>query len=327
MSAAATMTEMATGKSMTVNEVISDARAKLGIHDESGDAVGFQIDRNELKSDLLSECSVEISIEDLNALSEPQTQDLANWYAEYPDDSSGSRNEDDPDAEFNSWIGEELPEFLELGEPNGEIRRVILKTKPAAEKPITSEKHLALIAEANQKAKRLRARLDEAASDVREAKGREKSAREDLDNAEKYLSGVIDDAKHGQGRLPFDGDGTSVTVNGHPMDSAEARGAIVGCVTSALGHHPISELGSSALKKTVGAIAFDDAKESGDPIGLSDLQIEKLEAAEWTTVELLEKGMREVRDWWSALAGKQDAAIVARVVSTLAAFRRVRPQE
>jgi len=134
--------------------------------------------------------------------------------------------------------------------------------------------------------------------------------------------------------LPFgDSDGLSgekaLYVNGVKTEvpGGDVAGFIVNDAVKTLSPatpFPISELGSKAIKKTVGAIAFDAAKEQDDVIGLSDAQIEKLIEAEMTTVEGLEKWIAEDANWNRKISGF-GAKAIDRISSTIVAFRRVNP--
>ena len=324
--------------------------------EETGNAVGeseagagvevseFSIDRTELQKSLM-DLKINVSSDDLAAMAESHVQELFNWRQEFPEvDSEG----------FENWFTEELPYFMEISETIDDIRQIYLAVKDgeggteveASSDPspkievdelTVTKKHLALIKEASTRAKRLRNLLESAESDVRAAKGREKECRENLDNAEKELGRIIDDAKSGQQQLPFDEEnagstgvgGTAVYVNGVKSEFkslSDAAGFIVDDARKELGStFPISELSAKSIKKTVGTDVFNAAKAADDPIGLSDSQLEKFSQVDVSTVEGLEKFIRDDAFWHQKIKGFGDAAI-QRVISTLVAFRKVNPQ-
>ncbi len=140
------------------------------------------------------------------------------------------------------------------------------------------------------------------------------------DKAVIELQRLVDDLGTGQGWLPG-------------MEETPAAGATTVEATSAVlavgssENWPISELGVKRLKVICGAEAFDKQKDIDDPIGLSDKQLESLEAAEFATINDLEKKMREDSWWHAKVAKNPQAAIIQRVISSLLAFRKVHPLE
>lgn len=86
----------------------------------------------------------------------------------------------------------------------------------------------------------------------------------------------------------------------------------------------ITSLLTKEMKKIVGKDEVQAAKERGEPIGMTDKQIEVLEAQGWTTIGTLEKAMRENAWWHKELKGFGPDKI-DRLTITLAAFRRAHP--
>ncbi len=172
------------------------------------------------------------------------------------------------------------------------------------------------VKKANAKRHKFQNVVDQATQGVKSAQAALKKAIGDRDRSVLELDHVIEDVKSGQQVLPGtedDGDETSGTTPtvATPVGTAD--------------NWPISELGNKRLKEIVGADVFSQAKESGDPIGLSDKQLESLESHDWATIGDLEKTMREDSWWHKKVAKNPDAQIIQRVTSTLLAFRKVHP--
>jgi len=193
--------------------------------------------------------------------------------------------------------------------------------------------HLQEIEEANSKVKDLNSLVVECEAEVKAAKGRLSEAQSERDAAVRVLSQIIDDSKSGQGKL-FP-----------PTEIAAAKGTIttlpgseVITVTTTLGESapaqpteepiiPLSVLSAKEIKKLVGVDAFNAAKDSIEgPIGLSEKQLEKLEAVcESDTLQGLEKWIAADAWWHQKISGFGEAA-VSKVTSTIMAYRRVHPQ-
>jgi len=138
-----------------------------------------------------------------------------------------------------------------------------------------------------------------------------KAAVGDRDKATIELERVIDDDKAGQAPLPG------------VEDQLEADEP----VASGGGEWPITVLGSKELAAVVGDDVIARQKEIEDPVGLTEAQLEKLESAcESTTVAGLEKWIASDSWWHKKIKGFGDKAI-QRVVSTLVAFRAVKPMQ
>ena len=91
--------------------------------------------------------------------------------------------------------------------------------------------------------------------------------------------------------------------------------------------YPLSDLSTKSIKSIVGDDEFERAKNTDDPIGLSDKILEKLAQSakdELKSVQDLEAWMRADAYWHDKISGCGEKGI-QRIVSTLAAFRRVRP--
>jgi len=117
-------------------------------------------------------------------------------------------HEEEYESVHKEWLGR-IPDSVIWGEPNGDglvlklVREEVVvvgevETGTPADPPAATateithtEKHLRLIQEAGEHARVLRERLNEAESDVRAAKGREKECRENLDRAEIELNRII----------------------------------------------------------------------------------------------------------------------------------------
>lgn len=297
-----------------------------------GDGEATVIDREEMQKRLI-DVGVEFSTEDLAALTDEQANLVAEWVEQIPRDNDDGEYK----ADFDWWVTQECPDFLRHGEKNGEILKVTLREDPeisAASDPappapvepeselVATKKHLARINAASELANKRREYLEDAASEVRAAKAREKECREDLDNAEKALSKVIADAKHGHGHLPFDDAANAA------LPSQTCTDPIAANPTSAQSDgepiFPLVELSAKMIKKLIGDEEFQTLKDQEDPVGLSDNQLEKFAEHDIETVQGLEKWMREDAHWWDRISGFGEKAI-QRVISTLAAFRRVHP--
>jgi hypothetical protein len=141
------------------------------------------------------------------------------------------------------------------------------------------------------------------------------------DKAVVEMQRIIKDVRSGQGVLPgTDDDDESV---GAAAESTAEAVSLDGDADT----WPISELGAKRIKAIAGPEVVESAKDSVDPIGLSDKQLEKLESAEFPTIGALEKAMRENAWWWKAIANDGASAVVQRVISTLNAFRSVNPHQ
>lgn len=301
----------------------------------------LNINRTELQR-WLTDYGVAITDEDLRDLTEPQAEVLWDWMESHV-------HQDEDESGHREWLGR-IPDSVILDEPNGDglvlklVRQevaVVEETTPSDPPAATAteithtEKHLRLIQEAGEHARVLRERLNEAESDVRAAKGREKECRENLDRAEIELNRIIDDSRSGQQRLPFgDSDGPSgekaLYVNGAKTEvpGGDVAGFIVKDAVKALSSatsFPISELSIKAMSKLVGDDEMQRQKDQEDPLGLTSSQLEKLqESYDMKTVEDLEKMIREDAFWHKSLNGFGEKGI-QRIVSTLVAFRRVNP--
>lgn len=316
----------------------SDAVERL-INEEGGSVIP-PIHRAGLQSNLI-DLAVAISDEDLESMTETQCEILFDWMDKRGELSHKVQSEDSSDTgvviDDGAWVAS-LPDFMVLGEPNGEVRTIRLVTveattaedvdpveilaQPAAEVEKPATDHMSLINEQNDLAKGYRKILEDAQSEVRAAKGREKEARENLDNAEKELSRIIDDAKAGQGRLDFEGSRSSPFPDSPLADVVSVKKASEGKPVAT--KTPISDLGAKKLKKLIGAEEFDAWKDREDPVGLSDSQIDKLVDAEIETVESFEKHIRENPNWHRDIKGFGEKAI-QRIVSTLVAYHKVNP--
>ena len=87
---------------------------------------------------------------------------------------------------------------------------------------------------------------------------------------------------------------------------------------------PLTTLLAKEMKKVVGPDEFKAAKDRGEPIGMTEKQLEVLEAQGWKTIGDIEKAMRENAWWHQELKGFGPDKI-DRLTITLAAFRRVFP--
>lgn len=87
---------------------------------------------------------------------------------------------------------------------------------------------------------------------------------------------------------------------------------------------PITVLLSKEIKKIVGKDAFDAAKGTDDPIGLTEKSLDVVIGAGWDTIGKLESAMRENSWWFKELDGFGEKKINL-LTSTLRAFRSVHP--
>lgn len=149
-------------------------------------------------------------------------------------------------------------------------------------------------------------------SKVDEAKAELKAARERWEQLVCVLQQIITDAKSGQQELPFP----------DPEEQPESE------LTGSIATEPdwsLTCLSQREIGTYVGADVVSSQKDQEDPIGLTDAQLEKLESAcEGTTVQHLEKWISADAWWHKKISGFGEKAIT-RVISTLAAFRRVKP--
>lgn len=152
-------------------------------------------------------------------------------------------------------------------------------------------------------------------SAVEEAKGDLKSAKERYDKRVNSLRDLVRDMAAGQGRLDFD----SATPQQMQTTLVAAAAATDPAVAA-----PISELGKKKLKEIVGADEFDQAKNSEEPIGLTDGQLETVEGDGCQTIADLEKKLRDYPLFLTDLKGFGGAA-QNRLTASLAAWRRVHP--
>lgn len=174
--------------------------------------------------------------------------------------------------------------------------------------PQAQSKYIQRVAKANSRLHKFQSKVAMAEADVEQAKGVLKKAIGDRDGAVIELQKVIE----GQQTLPGMEDAND------PIEAV----SVVGDFTV----WPISELGSKQLAKIVGKEVVEACKSRGEPIGLTDKVLEKLESADIATIFDLEKQMREKFAWYEILAKSADAEIVTRVVNSLNEFRRVHPQ-
>jgi len=292
------------------------------------------INRSSLQLHLVN-LRIDIHDDDLQALTEEQADELWYWMEEF-------ENLEDPENQEPMFNG--MPEFLAIGDSpsEGGFKHIVLKDRPAdatatdasaegsppapapaADHGAIAERHLALIKQASNIANARRADLNEAESEVRAAKAREKECREKLDRAEVELSRVIADMNSGQQQLPFD----DVPIGQSAANAVQPESAVAGGDEGQkVSEHAwsIEELSSKSIKSLVGDERFDLAKDQEDPIGLTDSMIEKLIEAELDTVQKLETRIREDAFWMNSISGIGKKG-VDRITSTIVAFRSVRP--
>lgn len=220
------------------------------------------------------------------------------------------------------------------------------ETAPETSPPIPDElqtkftrqaEHLQEIEEANQKVKELNSLVVECEAEVKAAKGRLSEAQSERDAAVRVLSQIIDDSKSGQGKLfpaaeiaAANGVGLKSTLTTAVGEVPIRDGDVAPeqhYPTLADSFTPLSVLSAKQIKQLVGADAFNAAKDSIEgPVGLSDKQLEKLEAAcESDTLQGLEKWIAGDSWWHDKIPGFGEAAI-SKVTSTIMAYRRVHPQ-
>ena len=304
------------------NEVENDTEREAVENTEMAESTLESIDTALLQTNL-SIAGVAISDETLGKLTSDQVTSLWAW--------SESKVPNEPQPEFLEWDLEGSELFLKTVEADfpdpaiGSTGETATATPDAAPSPATSAepesklgKHMKLIFEASAHANRLRDLLDDAASETKAAKAHEKECLENLHAAEKELSRVIDDAKTGQQKLPFD-DGVATSDSTSGPSAAKTEIAVEQ-------DWPISELGAKPIKKTVGKEEFQKAKDQDDGLGLSDSQLDKFAEHDISTIRGLEKWMNENPFWHQSIKGFGDAAI-QRVISTLVAFRSKNPIE
>lgn len=176
------------------------------------------------------------------------------------------------------------------------------------------EKQACRVTKAHVAVKKAQTKVDLNEQAVKSAQATLKASIGARDRAVLELGRIIDDVKSGQQVLP-----------GTDEDESESQSNPAVEPSGTAENWPISILGNKQLKLVVGDEAFAAAKNSDDPIGLSDKQIEALEAAEFPTIGELEKQMRENSYWHAKVAKNPAAAIIQRVISSLLAFRKVNP--
>lgn len=160
-----------------------------------------------------------------------------------------------------------------------------------------------------------------AQAEFEEADAERKRAKASVDTAIAKELELVSKFVHGEQMLPFD-------PSEHPEQTAQAPAAQPATGATAANDHgaaqPIESLLAKHLKKIVGKDVFDAAKSRGEPLGLSDKQIETLEGADIKTVGDLEKRIREDAWFLKNLHGFGEKAI-DRLTDTLMAFRAVYP--
>lgn len=166
-------------------------------------------------------------------------------------------------------------------------------------------------------------------SAVEEAKGELKAAKERYDKRVNALRDLVRDAAMGQGRLDFEGTAKEVVAQIDAVQSAIDAGAghampVLPSVVDPAISSPITELGKKKLKQLVGAEEFDRAKNSEEPIGLTDGQLETIEGEGCQTIADLEKKLREYPLFLQDLKGF-GAAAQNRLTASLLAWRQVNP--
>ena len=139
-----------------------------------------------------------------------------------------------------------------------------------------------------------------------------KEAKEDLKKAVATLRACVIRRKTGQKELFT------------PQDLAQTTAPVVAAVVDEGAGADIRMLLGKEIKKIVGPEEFQAAKDRGEPIGMTEKQVEVLEDQGWTTIGTLEKAMRENAWWHKELKGFGPDKI-DRLTITLAAFRRAHP--
>ena len=318
------MTKLMTAEEV-VEEAVEDLRDQVDEKNEKSDP----IDRDEIRMGL-DLIEIAISEPTIVALTEEQVVLLKKWIDSETDDMTEIPESLKSVLEWNeSMTCLILKKQEEPAEASPESPAAVATTDETPQSNL--KKRLEAIYEASAKANKLRDRLEDAESDTKAAKAREKECLEDLHQAEKELSRVIADSKSGQQKLPFE-DPSSESKTASASDGGETASESANSESSAgseidVSTTPISELGAKSIKKLIGADQFNAAKDSDEPVGLTDKQLEKLESADIATIGDLEKVMKEDSWWWKSigLANDGHAQIVQRVISTLLAFRSVNP--
>lgn len=175
------------------------------------------------------------------------------------------------------------------------------KPEALASESDKQSKYVQRVIKANSKLHRFQQKVASAEADVEHAKGVLKKAIGDRDSAVIDLQKVIE----GQQTLPG-------------MEDAGE----VGEIQSNPDTSPISDLGTKQLSALLGDEIMEASKNRDEPLGLTNQQLEKFEAAGIVTIADLEKTMREKpHDWWAFLAKKADAAVVSRVLNSWREYR------
>lgn len=208
---------------------------------------------------------------------------------------------------------------------------------------LTSKAQLeADIAECSSRVEKLAAEVMSAESEVKSAQGELKTVREKYEIAVRELRELICDQVAGQGRLNFDQTSSQpdlvFTPNSSPtqaevdavakpvIEQALAQSAVV---QSRIDEHlrdPISVLSQSAMKELVGDDEFLRLKEIEEPIGMTDREVEMLDAAECGTIGKLEAKMREDAYWHASMGRGWGESKTNKLINSLRIFRQKYPQ-
>jgi len=233
--------------------------------------------------------------------------------------SMSKKKENEEDERFTSEVGQTFVDAgLMDGESTTEAATDASDAKPDAQPADDLQtrfdaltKRMARIIRSRTRLGKMQNIVDQREQAKKTADAELKAAVGDRDKATIELERVIDDDKAGQAPLPG------------VEDQLEADEP----VASGGGEWPITVLGSKELAAVVGDDVISRQKEIEDPVGLTEAQLEKLESAcESTTVAGLEKWIAENAWWHKKIKGFGDKAI-QRVVSTLVAFRSVKPMQ
>lgn len=187
-------------------------------------------------------------------------------------------------------IDEEFPSYADLSD---KVRTLTeqLSARDRLESDISAE---------SQAVDRAASEVLRCEGNVEEAKGDLKAAKERYDKRVNALRDLVRDMTIGQGRLEFDAVGTesdatttvpvTAPMNTPPTEDPAATA-------------PVCELGKKLLRKAVGAEVFDRAKDSEEPIGLTDKQLEVIEGTGCTTIADLERKLRQYSFFLQDLKG------------------------
>lgn len=214
-------------------------------------------------------------------------------------------------ADASDGIGDDGP-LIEGGESDPERAKLQREAEELRKEVETLKLKLSKVDELDMAIIDAGIEVDELEAAIRALDKDRKALKDDLKSAVATLRACVIRRKSGQKEL---------------FTEAQKGGAPIGetPVLRDLGAEAsITVLLAKEMKKIVGKEEFQAAKDRGEPIGMTEKQIEILEGLGWSTIGKMEKGITD-NEWWHRDIKGFGPDKIDRLTITLAAFRRKHP--